>query len=346
MRIAKALQLLSPETAHKLALKAAPLAPAHTRKFDPLLHTQFNGLRLEHPLGLAAGFDKNGEAVDAMLRLGFAMVEIGTVTLHPQTGNPRPRVFRLLEDRAVINRLGFNNAGLGYARDRLARLRRQNGVVGVNIGINKATTTPIDDYIRVFETLSPHVDYVTVNVSSPNTPGLRAWQHGDHLKSLLERLVARRNEGSRKLPLFVKIAPDQTLEDEPLIVETTIDCGIEGLIVGNTTLSRPTTLRSRQASEAGGLSGAPLFDPSTALCRRIAGYARNRLAIIGVGGVFSGTDAYAKIRAGASAIQIYTSLIYEGPGVIDRILDGLAAHLKRDGYANLRDAVGADLVRT
>ncbi|MEO1016256.1 MAG: quinone-dependent dihydroorotate dehydrogenase [Pseudomonadota bacterium] len=347
MPLARALRLLPPETAHTLALKgvrwAAAWSPTAKPAADPELETNLAGLHLAHPIGLAAGFDKNAVAASALFRLGFALVEVGTVTLHPQTGNPRPRIFRLSEDRAIINRLGFNNAGLEAAKSNLMHAAQRSGPLGINIGINKTTTTPLDDYSKVLSELAPWVDYATINVSSPNTPGLRTWQHGDQLKALLQRVAEVRDETRAELPLFLKLAPDLARDDEPLIVETALECGIQGLIVSNTTLSRPSSLCSRNRTEAGGLSGAPLFEPSTAQLRRMARHAKGRLALIGVGGVFSGADAYAKIRAGAAAVQLYTALIYRGPGAINAILSELKACLESDGFKTVGEAIGADL---
>ena len=331
---------LDPETAHGLtikALKMGALPPAGAD--DPILATTLAGLRLPNPIGVAAGFDKNAEVPDPVLRLGFGFVEAGTVTPLPQPGNPRPRMFRLVEDRAVINRLGFNNQGLeAFARRLRARAGRA-GIVGANVGANKDAADRIADYERGVAAVRAHASYVTVNISSPNTPGLRALQSRDALAELVARAMAARGAGGP--PLFVKVAPDLTDEDIRDIAEVALAGGIDGLIVSNTTIDRPD-LRSRHAGEAGGLSGAPLLAPSTQVLRRFRAATGGRLALIGVGGVASGADAYAKIRAGASAVQLYTGLVYGGPGLVGAIKRELVALLRRDGFTSVETAVGAD----
>ncbi len=333
---------LPPETAHRLAVLGARLAPPLPVPRSKRLRSRLGPLDLPHPLGLAAGFDKNGEAVDGLLRLGFSFVEIGTVTPRPQLGNPRPRLFRLPEDEALVNRMGFNNAGMERVAAALAR-RRRRGLVGVNIGINRDSTDPVADYRRVCEKLAPLADYVTLNVSSPNTPGLRDLQTASRLRPILEALQETQAGLGITRPLFVKIAPDLAQAELEPLVETAIACEVAGLIVGNTTISRPEGLRSPLSREPGGLSGRPLFPLSTELLRSTARLARGRLCLVGCGGIFDGQDAYAKIRAGASALQIFTALVYRGPRVIGRILRELDGLLARDGFARLEDAVGADL---
>lgn len=340
------LQRLPPETAHRAALRFLPWLPARALPDRPRLHGQLAGLDLPHPLGLAAGLDKDGEAHTALLRQGFAFVEVGTVTPRPQPGNPRPRLFRLCQDRGLVNRMGFNNQGAEALAARLARRDRNLGVVGVNIGINKETADPLADYRQGLERFHGLADYITVNVSSPNTPGLRALQKREALEALLQGLSATRRrlaeESGATRPLFLKIAPDLEAEDEASIAELAVNHGIDALIVSNTTVARPPGLRSTHAAEAGGLSGRPLFAPSTRLLARMFRRVRGRLSLIGVGGIGSGADAYAKIRAGASALQLYTALVYEGPRLIGRILDELDTLLARDGVNNLAEAVGRD----
>jgi dihydroorotate dehydrogenase len=292
-------------------------------------------------LGLAAGFDKNAEVPDVMLRLGFGFAECGTVTPRPQSGNPRPRLFRLPEDRAVINRLGFNNRGMDAAAVRLAARKRQ-GIVGINIGANKDSPDRIADYREGFARLSPLADYVTVNISSPNTPGLRGLQNREELEKLLALLREERARAGCTVPLLLKIAPDLDQHALDDIAATVLASGIEGMIVSNTTLARPASLKSANAKESGGLSGAPLFAPSTAILKAVRQRVGGRIALIGVGGVASGADAYAKIRAGASLVQLYTAMAYEGPALIARIKRELSALLARDGFARVADAVGAD----
>ncbi len=329
---------LDPETAHGLTIRALklgllPPAPAD----DPILATSFAGLALPNPIGLAAGFDKNAEVPDAMLRLGFGFVEAGTVTPLAQPGNPRPRMFRLVEDRAVINRLGFNNAGLDAYAARLRARAGRPGIVGGNVGANKDATDRIADYVRGIAAVRDHVGYITVNISSPNTPGLRALQSRDALAELVGRSMEARGAGG--VPLFVKVAPDLTPEDVADIAEVCGAGGADGLIVSNTTITREG-LRSRHAGETGGLSGAPLLARSTAVLRAFR--QATPLPLIGVGGVASGADAYAKIRAGAGAVQLYTGLVYGGPGLVAKIKRELAALLRRDGFASVADAVGVD----
>jgi dihydroorotate dehydrogenase len=339
-----ALRRLPPETAHRatIALLRAGsnlLAPAPPD--DPRLSISLFGRTFSNPIGLAAGFDKDAEIPDAMLRLGFGFVECGTVTPRPQPGNPRPRMFRLAADAAVINRLGFNNRGMEQAARRLAT-RRCNGIVGINIGANKDSPDRIADYREAFARLSPLADYVTVNVSSPNTPGLRGLQNRDELERLLALLTEERARTNSTVPLLLKIAPDL---DEPAlddIASTVLASGIEGMIISNTTLARPPNLKSANARETGGLSGVPLFAPSTAVLKAMRLRVGQRIVLIGAGGVSSGADAYAKIRAGASLIQLYTALAYQGPGLIVRLKRELCTCLVRDGFACVADAVGLD----
>jgi dihydroorotate dehydrogenase len=335
--------LLPPEVAHRAAIRALPWLPARRLPPRPRLRTRLAGLDLPHPVGLAAGFDKDGEAFAGLLRQGFAFVEVGTVTPRPQPGNPRPRLFRLSPDRAIVNRMGFNNEGHDALAGRLVGRDRKLGVVGVNIGMNKDAPDPLADYARGLERFHPLADYVTVNVSSPNTPGLRALQKREALDGLLGGLAAVRARlpGAAK-PLLLKIAPDLEPEDEASIADLALQHRIDGIIVSNTTIARPASLRSPQAAEAGGLSGPPLFDRSTRLLARMAVRLGGRVPLVGVGGIATGADAYAKIRAGASAVQVYTALIYEGPAVVGRILDGLDGCLARDGFDRLEDAIGLD----
>jgi len=329
---------LDPEAAHNLTMAAlktglVPAAPAD----DPILATAFAGLTLPNPIGLAAGFDKDAEVPDAMLRLGFGFVECGSVTPRPQPGNPRPRLFRLVEDDAVINRFGFNSKGVEFAHARLAARRGKPGIVGINLGANKDSTDRADDYAVGLRALAPLAAYVTVNISSPNTPGLRSLQDGAALADLIARVMAAR--GALEVPIFVKVAPDQGEDDWATITRACIDGGIDGLIVSNTTISRPA-LASRHAGEAGGLSGAPLKLRALAALQRFRRETGGQLPLIAVGGIASGADAYDRIRAGASAVQLYSALVYHGPGLVTRIKAELAALLRRDGFASVREAVG------
>jgi dihydroorotate dehydrogenase len=338
------LRLLPAETAHEatvaLAGLAGPLLP-RAGGDDPRLAVTAFGLEFPNPVGLAAGFDKNAKAFAAMAKFGFGFVECGTITPRPQAGNPRPRLFRLAEDRAVINRLGFNNGGMAAAARRLSA-RRGNGLVGINIGANKDSLDRIADYGRCFETLAPLADYVTVNVSSPNTPGLRGLQNKDELTRLLGLLTEARAKMPAPVPLLLKIAPDLDAAALDEIAAVVLAAGIEGVIVSNTTLARPV-LKSAAADQTGGLSGRPLFAPSTEILRQVRARVGDRVVLVGVGGIASGADAYAKIRAGASLVQLYTALVYDGPGLIARIKRELAALLARDGFASVAQAVGIDV---
>ncbi len=339
---------MPPETAHRLTTTALRwgLGGRASARSEPVLRTQLWGLDFTNPLGLAAGFDKDAEVADRMLALGFGFVEVGTITPRAQPGNPPPRVFRLPEDRAVINRLGFNSAGLAAARRRLAA-RRHGRIVGANIGANRDSTDLIADYRAGLEAVHTLVDYVAINVSSPNTPGLRDLQERRALDELLGALVARRAElavgGVRRVPLVLKIAPDLDAAACEAIAEVALAHGIDGLIVANTTISGREGLHNRLREQAGGLSGAPLYARSTALLGEMYRLVGRRLPLIGVGGVASGRDAYDKIRAGAALVQLYTALIYEGPPLVRRINDELSVLLKADGLAEVAHATGADI---
>lgn len=336
------LRRLDPEAAHGLALRALKLGlgGAAGAADDPILATRLCGLALPNPVGLAAGFDKDAETVGPLLRAGFGFVECGSVTPLPQPGNPRPRLFRLAEDRAVINRMGFNNRGLEAFAARLAAARPP-GVVGANLGANKDAADRTADYVTGLKRLWGLADYFTVNVSSPNTPGLRALQSADALDELLGRLAEARAGLEGRAPILLKVAPDLDEAEVPTIVAACARHGMDGLIVSNTTLDRPAGLRSARRAEAGGLSGAPLFEKAT----RVLGWfhAANGpgLALVGVGGIASGADAYAKIRAGACAVQLYSALVYAGPGLVGAIKRDLAARLRADGFASLEAAIGA-----
>jgi dihydroorotate dehydrogenase len=335
-------QNIDAETAHRATLKllsCAPLPPP--RADDPVLGTTLFGKTLSNPVGLAAGFDKNADVPDAMLKLGFGFVEVGGITPKPQAGNPRPRVFRLPEDRAVINRMGFNNDGLDVAARRLQERRGRPGVVAANLGANKDSADRPGDYAISYERLAPLVDFTVINVSSPNTPGLRNLQGREELSALLMRLQPL--HARLKTPLLVKIAPDLAEEDIRDVAELALQFGLDGIVATNTTIARPQTLRSANRGETGGLSGAPLFEASTAVLKQLYGHVGARgLPLIGVGGIASGAQAYAKIRAGASAVQLYSALVYEGPGLVARIKAELAALLKRDGFRSVAEAVGKD----
>lgn len=341
-----AMFLVPPEKAHRAAIWALQrgLAQRYETSHASLSNT-VAGLRFANPVGLAAGFDKNAECFEGALNAGCGFVEIGTVTPKAQLGNPSPRVFRLVGHEAVINRLGFNNEGVDFAAARLAK-RNVRGIIGGNIGKNKESTDAVGDYVSAMRTLYPHVDYITANISSPNTPGLRALQAADELAALITALQTLRAElvlaGSPHRPIFVKIAPDCDDAMLEAIAQTALPTKLDGLIVSNTTLARDTVAGAVHASEAGGLSGKPLFGPSTEVLKKMYQLTGGNIPLIGVGGISSAEDAYAKIRAGASLVQLYTAVIYQGFGLIGRINDGLAALLARDGFASVADAVGVD----
>ncbi len=342
-----ALRLLPPEAAHRLilrALAAGVVRPGPATADDPVLATSLWGLSFPNPVGLAAGFDKDAEVHQAMLGLGFGFVEVGSVTPRPQPGNPRPRIFRLPADAAVINRLGFNSRGHANAAANLSRRDRGRGIVGVNLGKNRDSADAPADYAAGVAALAPLADYIVINVSSPNTPGLRRLQNPELLAQLVSRVdaVRRATFAERPPPLLLKIAPDLGAEERADIAAVALASGVDGLVVGNTTVARPAGLQSRHAGEAGGLSGRPLFEPSTGMLRDLYRRTGGRLPLVGVGGIAGGADAYAKIRAGASLVQLYTALIYRGPALVARIKRQLADCLRRDGFATISAAVGAD----
>ncbi len=332
------LRLLDPENAHALAIRALSWGFGTNRPEPdhPALATEVLGLRVSNPIGLAAGFDKNAAAGPALLRIGFGFVETGSVTPRPQPGNPRPRIFRLMQDQGVINRLGFNNLGLDVYLRNLRALGSRGIPLGANVGINKEGADPLRDYPASIAAVSGLVDYIVINVSSPNTPGLRDLQSEAQLRAIL-RAVAM--VGSRP-PILVKIAPDLSHDGLAAVVETCVEEGIQGLIVGNTTISRPAGLKSPHAGESGGLSGRPLFPLSTAMLARASLLARGRLVLIGAGGVFTGQDALLKIQAGASLVQLYSSFALHGPALIPQLKAQLLTALREAGYGSVRDAVG------
>ncbi len=339
------LRLLDPETAHDAAiaaLKAGLIWPQKAAAL-PELRVEVFGLSFANPLGLAAGFDKNAAVVDPLLALGFGFVEAGSVTPKPQAGNPKPRLFRLEEDHGVINRMGFNNLGHAAALASLKR-RRRPGIVGVNVGANKDSADRAADYVAGYETFAGVADYIAVNVSSPNTPGLRNLQAKGELEALLARLDEARERlaesGVRRVPLLLKIAPDLSTGELEDVAGVCLESRIDGVIVSNTTITRPATLKSTHRAETGGLSGEPLFELST---RRLAAMYRlvgHKLPLIGVGGVSTAAHAWQKLRAGASLVQLYSGLVYEGPGVVADICEGLGMRLRIAGKRSLTEAVG------
>ncbi|MFT9424545.1 MAG: quinone-dependent dihydroorotate dehydrogenase [Acetobacter syzygii] len=343
---------LDPEQAHKLAIDALMLGisvPFKRPADDPALATRALGMRFSNPIGIAAGFDKDARVLRPLARLGFGFVEAGTVTPRPQSGNPKPRLFRLVEDRAVINRMGFNNQGIDRFAVRLARLSRPlpsgraggAGVpVGANIGINKTGADPERDYPALVARVKPYVNYIVLNVSSPNTPGLRGLQDAARLKGILDAIAARHPE---RPPLLVKLAPD--LEDDalPSIVEAAVAGGAQGLIINNTTLARPATLRSPYKGEAGGLSGRPLATRSTEMLRLVANLVAGRLALVSCGGIESGQDILTRIRLGADLVQVYSAFAYEGPALVARLKREMLQIMRAEGVETLDDVRGVDL---
>lgn len=339
----RSLFVFDPETAHGLSIAALKtgLVPACRLSGDARLVQTVAGIRFPNPIGLAAGYDKNAEVPDAMLKLGFGFTEIGTVTPKPQAGNDKPRIFRLVEDRGVINRLGFNNEGHEAAFARLTARRDASGIIGVNIGANKDAADRVADYVAGIRKFYGLATYFTVNISSPNTPGLRDLQARDSLKALLEAVLAARAEEAlrhgRTVPVFLKIAPDLTEEGLDDIAAEATSHPLDGLIVSNTTLSRDGLKDQVQAKEAGGLSGAPLFRRSTAVLAKVRKRVGPDLPVIGVGGVSSAADALEKIHAGADLVQLYSCMVYEGPGLAATIVKGLSGLLDREKVSSIRE---------
>ncbi|MEO8455018.1 MAG: quinone-dependent dihydroorotate dehydrogenase [Sphingomicrobium sp.] len=327
---------LDAETAHRATIAALKLTPGrHPPRYPASLRTRVAGLDFASPVGLAAGFDKDAEVPEQMLGLGFGFVEVGTLTPKPQQGNAKPRLFRLKADRAVINRLGFNNKGQPAAYARLQQQLHLRGIVGVNVGANKHSRDPIADYVAGVRAMSPVAHYVAINISSPNTPGLRALQD----EGALDELLAAIRDARSGKPIFLKVAPDLKQGDPERIVRAAIDHKIDAIIVSNTTVSRPP-LTSRHANEAGGLSGEPLKPLALETLRRFRRASGGDIPLIGVGGISTADDAWERIRAGASLVQLYTAMVYEGPGIARRIAHGLAERLKRENFSNIAEAVG------
>lgn len=345
-----ALFRIDPEKAHTMTLKAmkcglVPLSPVLD---NPALSSMLWGLRFPNPVGLSAGFDKNAEVIGPAFKLGFGFVEAGTVTPKPQDGNPKPRVFRDPHNNAVINRMGFPNSGSDVFKENLeeflAAKERPKGVVGLNIGMNKTTTEPAKDYAYLIRLLAPMADYLTINISSPNTPGLRDLQRRQPLLDLLGAVIEERAKACRAHipPLLVKLAPDLDEEQQAELAQTLLEAKIEGVILGNTTLDRPETLPESFRAQTGGLSGQPLTEKSTRIIRNFYKLTSGKLLIIGVGGIANGDQAYAKIKAGASLVQLYTGLVFEGPNVAYSINKRLLELLKADGLQNIAEAIGKD----
>lgn len=334
------LHAMDAEAAHLATLRMLAHLPCRPYPQDTRLAVNLFGLSFDNPLGLAAGFDKNAEVPDAMLAMGFGCVEIGSVTPRPQAGNPRPRLFRLAQDEAVINRMGFNNDGHEAVRRRLERRRGRQGIIGVNLGANKDSEDRAGDYVSGIAALGSLASYVTINISSPNTPGLRTLQSASELRPLLQRVGEARTRLPRPVPILLKLAPDLSEDDLEIIAACCEGSEVDGVILTNTTLARPP-LRSPQAGEAGGLSGAPLFQLSTRQLARFYLMTGGRIPLIGVGGIGSAEQAWTKITAGASLLQLYSALVYKGPALVGDILSGLAARLEQSGHASLQQVVGS-----
>ncbi|TDR94144.1 quinone-dependent dihydroorotate dehydrogenase [Enterovirga rhinocerotis] len=339
---------LDPERAHRLAIRALAtgLAGSGRASDDAILRSTLWGREIANPIGLAAGFDKHAEAIGGCLALGFGFVEIGTVTPRPQPGNAKPRLFRLTEDEAVINRAGFNSEGLDAYRRRFAKRPTGQGLVGANVGKNKDTADEVSDFVAGIEATAALADYLVINVSSPNTPGLRDLQSRLSMERLIRACQEARqravSDGTSLPPLLVKIAPDLDEAGLADAAEVALATGLDGLIMGNTTISRPASLINSHRTETGGLSGKPLRDLAAERLATLYRLTGGRIPLIGAGGIASGADAYARIRAGASVVQLYSALVYEGPGLPARIKRDLAALLRRDGFGALSDAIGAD----
>jgi dihydroorotate dehydrogenase len=343
-----ALPLIDAEKGHRLALWALRngLLRPETSTDDPVLTTSVLGRMLHNPIGLAAGFDKNAVVINATQSMGFGFIEIGGVTPRPQAGNPRPRLFRLSEDHGVINRMGFNNDGMDVIAHRLTQRDKAAGMVGVNMASNSDSTDPANDFDLLVEKFTPLADYMTIDISCPNTPNGKVFQSKAPLEGLLERLKATRarvaQEAGVALPcMLIKSAPDLTDQEKQDIAHVAMHAGIDGMIVSNTTIARPDTLRSRHRSERGGLSGKPLFEMSTRLLADMYRLTEGKVTLIGVGGIASAADAYEKIRQGASAVQLYSAMVFQGPHIVHKMKHDLAVLLKRDGFANVGVAVGA-----
>jgi dihydroorotate dehydrogenase len=340
----KILHQLPPETAHDVAIKTLRYLPVKnvTRNLDLTgLAQNLLGLQFPHPIGLAAGFDKHAEVYDKLGKLGFSFIELGTITPRPQPGNPKPRLFRLTEQQAIINRYGFNSKGLGHAINHLRKYKR-TCITGINLGKNKDTVKYIDDFLKGAETLLDHADYFTINVSSPNTPGLRDLQTAEALAPIIDGVRAIMQQQARIIPIFVKVSPDMSFEQETTLIEFLTEKAIDGIIISNTTIHRTGIENSAYKSMQGGLSGPSLHAPTTAMLKRAYKITQGRIVLIGCGGVRTGQDAYEKLCAGASLIQLYTSFIYQGPAILRQILTELKTLLARKNVNNIADIVGSD----
>jgi len=336
------LRLLSPETAHRITIRAlsSGIFPQQQPKINIRLKANLFGLEFSSPLGLAAGFDKDGEVFDQMLNFGFGFVEVGTITPKPQVGNSPPRVFRLTADNGIINRLGFNNKGIESAVVQLSKRVRSRGLVAVNVGPNRNSEDFISDYETCINKIAKFSDLIVLNISSPNTPGLRELQDRRFVEKILDTAINTLEKINVSSPILIKIAPDLDTGEIESIVDAAIQGGAKGIIVGNTSVSRPPGLKSRYKNKQGGLSGQPIFTLATKALSDAFRVSRGRIVLVGTGGVFSGEDAYSKICAGANLVELYTALVYQGPSLIKKINEDLVNFLDRDGYKNITEAVG------
>lgn len=347
--IFKIIKNFSPELAHEITIQLLKLNFKQKIFFeDPILHQHIFGFDFFNPLGIAAGFDKNVAVVNPLLNLGFGFVEAGTITPKLQYGNSKPRIFRLKEDQGIINHLGFNNKGAIYAEKQLKKLKLNSlskGIVGINIGKNKDSLNYLEDYIYCLEKLGPYAHYVTINISSPNTPGLRDLQNRHQIDRLVQVLNSKKDElpSLENTPIFYKISPDMDEEQIRDIALISLANNIDGLIISNSTIKRPNTLKSKSKIEIGGLTGKPLFLESTLMLKKMYSLTNGQIPLIGVGGVSNAFEFYEKIKSGASLVQIYTALTYQGPTIINQILSELINLLKTDGYKNIKDAIGKDV---
>ncbi|HZV27262.1 MAG TPA: quinone-dependent dihydroorotate dehydrogenase, partial [Acidothermaceae bacterium] len=340
---------VQPETAHKIALWTLRAGLGFLASGErmgtvdhPALAQSLWGLNFRNPVGIAAGFDKDALAFDALLRFGFGAVEVGTVTPRQQSGNLKPRLFRLDQDKAIINRMGFPSAGLDTVLKRIARHKRSNGILGINLGKNLSSKDAAADYIEGIRLTAGLADYLVINISSPNTPGLRELQRREPLRLLMKELIDTRDRVSSNTPLLIKIAPDLSNQESYEVADVALDLGIDGIVISNTTVERPTSLKSPEAEEQGGLSGPQLFETSTVLLSEIYRLTSGRIPLIGVGGISSAEDAYTKIRAGASLVQVHSSLIFNGLSLVAKIKAGILRLLSKDGFSRITDAIGVD----
>lgn len=334
---------LEPELAHRVAIAGLKILPKRRFKTSDILKTQIAGIEFPNPMGVAAGFDKNAEVPDALLGLGFGFAEVGSITPRPQYGNPRPRLFRLREDRGVINRMGFNNLGANEAIKRLQKRNDRPGIVGINVGANKDSNNRVSDYVTMTRLMAPYATYLAINVSSPNTPGLRNLQDEVALTELLDAVTEARDQANKlkRPPIFLKVAPDLEIADIEIIARIAVEKALGALIVSNTSISRPTLL-SRQSCEVGGLSGAPIRELATQRVRDFRAATGAKIPIVGVGGIFTAEDALERIKAGASLVQLYSAMVYEGPAVGSKIVSDLKKLLEEQGYSNVSEAVGSE----